>query len=89
MKASDAALNFELVNISLIQLSACTCGKRLSSMFEFCAARDASTKRSCMARWNSKPGDDSAAMIPIMSEGMPADLRVIDVALSWIHSRVS
>jgi hypothetical protein len=82
MYASDATFNLEVVKNSLMQLSACTCGSRLSSMFVLRASLDASMTRSLMAR--EKSLFESAAVMLAMSAGMPADLRVIAPALSCI-----
>lgn len=88
--ASDATLSFDVVKISLMQLIAWTCGKRLSSMLVCCASTEASLIRSFIARANSfPPASGSAAMMLAISVGMPADLRVIAPALSCIDRRVS
>jgi hypothetical protein len=87
MYASDATFNLEVVKNSLMQLSACTCGSRLSSMFVLRASLDASMTRSLMAR--EKSLFESAAVMLAMSAGMPADLRVIAPALSCIDKIVS
>lgn len=80
MYASDTTLSLEVVKNSLMQLSACTCGSRLSSMFVLWASVEASEIRSLIARGKSLL--ESAAVMLAMRAGIPADLRVMAPALS-------
>lgn len=83
MYASEAILSLEVVNISLMQLSACTCGRRLSSMFALRASTSVSAVRSFIARGKRLPlVCGSAANRADMAAGIPADLRVMASDLS-------